>query len=227
MQRPSINLVTNAHPRGAVTPHNSIASREPPKFIRYQTTNSPENLTSLSDLGDSSSLFSDKSASNLNTSVQYKQNQSPIPFAFLSSQKGQQYYQQSWPPSYNNMVNERSPSKAPSYKTTANDQPSKQPESLYSNGVASAVPQFGQPTLPQSPLHRKTQKESGVFVQPKSRPEHHRAAPGMFILALLVDFYWTVIAHPPLEAVKDTTRKIIDPFISKNTTDSQSASKYT
>ncbi|KAG0645775.1 putative ATP-dependent helicase [Hyphodiscus hymeniophilus] len=71
------------------------------------------------------------------------------------------------------------------------------------------VPRFGQPTLPQSPLHRPAQKESSVFIQPKSRPEHHRAAP----------------AHPHLQAAKDSAKKLVYPLIPRAPAEYQSETK--
>jgi hypothetical protein len=77
------------------------------------------------------------------------------------------------------MVNERSPAKAPNAPLNpvmANEQPQKQMESSYPfKAPQPSIPQFGQPTLPHSPLNRAPARESSsVFIQPKSRPEHHR-----------------------------------------------------
>jgi hypothetical protein len=84
------------------------------------------------------------------------------------------------------MVNERAPAKAPLHPVVPNEQPRPQQEaegSLLSKAPQAAIPQFGQPSIPQSPLSRPAQKESAVFIQPKSRPEHHRDMdrPGMII----------------------------------------------
>jgi hypothetical protein len=80
------------------------------------------------------------------------------------------------------MVNERSPATAPLNPVIPNEQPPRMADPSYpSKPQPTTVPQFGQPTLPQSPLHRPAQKQSSVFIQPKSRPEHHRDAPGMLI----------------------------------------------
>jgi hypothetical protein len=73
------------------------------------------------------------------------------------------------------MVNERSPAKVPLMAVGGNEQPVRQAEGgLPSKPAQSTVPQFGQPTLPQSPLYRPARKESSVFIQPKARVEHHR-----------------------------------------------------
>ncbi|PMD35524.1 hypothetical protein L207DRAFT_533640 [Hyaloscypha variabilis F] len=103
------------------------------------------------------------------------------------------------------MVNERSPAKpppkAPLNAIMANEQPAKQIEGSYPfKATQSNVPQFGQPTLPHSPLNRAPARESSsVFIQPKSRPEHHREGDKS--------------AHPHMQAFKDATRKVIDPFM--------------
>ncbi|KAE9380526.1 hypothetical protein N431DRAFT_324877 [Stipitochalara longipes BDJ] len=83
----------------------------------------------------------------------------------------------------------------------ANEQPPKQIEGTYPfKATQSSVPQFGQPTLPHSPLNRAPARDSSsVFIQPKSRPEHHREGDKS--------------AHPHLQAFKDATRKVIDPFM--------------
>lgn len=100
------------------------------------------------------------------------------------------------------MVNERSPAKAPLKPVVPNEQPSRMADHSYpSKPQPTTVPRFGQPTLPQSPLHRPAQKESSVFIQPKSRPEHHRDVPGG--------------RHPHLQAVKDANRKVMDPLLPK------------
>jgi hypothetical protein len=109
------------------------------------------------------------------------------------------------------MVNERSPAKKPLNSVAANDQPPKMADPSYpSKPQATVVPQFGQPTLPQSPLHRPPQKETNVFIQPKARPEHHRDP----------------TAHPHLQAVKDAARKVINPLFPRAPADYQSENKY-
>lgn len=73
------------------------------------------------------------------------------------------------------MVNERSPAKAPLLPLGGNALPPREEDTSYKiKSMQSSVPQFGQPTMPHSPLHRPAQKDSSVFMQPKSRPEHHR-----------------------------------------------------
>ncbi|CZS96469.1 related to RIS1-similarity to RAD5 protein [Rhynchosporium graminicola] len=92
------------------------------------------------------------------------------------------------------MVNERSPAKAPLQPIILNEQPQKEAESSRSV-KPSTVPQFGQPTFPSSPLHRAPVKDSGLFIQPKSRPEHHRNGEKP--------------AHPHVQAAKDLVRKVV------------------
>ena len=184
--------------RGSFTPHNNIRSREPPSFrqrrpdsvdqqndpyryadysIAASTTSdlppfrryslSPASTSGQHDsqLGDSSSPFSYKTLPSFDfgSAIKSTQSNSPIPFVFGASS-----------PRHSNhikMVNERSPAKA----VAPNELPSRQTEtSVPAKPPQSSVPQFGQPTLPQSPLNRPPPKQSSVFIQPKSRPEHHR-----------------------------------------------------
>ncbi|KAH6713796.1 SNF2 family N-terminal domain-containing protein [Leptodontidium sp. MPI-SDFR-AT-0119] len=93
------------------------------------------------------------------------------------------------------MVNERSPAKAPLQAVMPNEQSPKQAESSHAPKPQSTVPQFGQPTFPSSPLHRAPVKDSGLFIQPKSRPEHHRDGEKP--------------AHPHVQAAKDFVRKVV------------------
>lgn len=164
-------------PRGSFTPHNTIGSRETPSFSKRPP--SPEQSTNLSNIGDSSSLFSYRTppAYEFAGSTDLdSENNSPIPFVFGASEPSKE--QQGW----NRMVNERSPAKSPLNSIAPNDQPPKMADPSYpSKPQPTAAPQFGLPTLPQSPLHKHAQKESSVFIQPKSRPEHHRDGQGMLI----------------------------------------------
>lgn len=125
----------------------------------------------LSELGDSSSLFSYKTPSDYEFTgrpVPFSDTKSPIPFVFGVSNKPRSTSRYK----SRKMVNERSPAKAPLLPVMPNDQPPKQAQTSYP--AKPAQPQFGQPTMPHSPLHRPAQKHSNVFYQPKSRPEHHR-----------------------------------------------------
>ncbi|KAF4637665.1 hypothetical protein G7Y89_g424 [Cudoniella acicularis] len=244
--------------RKVFAPHNTSSSQETPAFGdqrigcaskrapdstnpsatttysfsegRFQSPENQQQSHNLSDLGDSSSIFSFKSfqtppssstpgstkhtsgplsspktppsfdftgsVSNLN------ETDSPIPFVFGASKETSQ----------NKMVNERSPAKAPLRPVMANEQPPRIPDGLASKPPQSAVPQFGQPTLPHSPLHRPVQKDSGLFIQPKSRPEHHRE----------VD----KLGNPSLQALKDTTRKAMDPLLPKAPAAYQEQTRY-
>lgn len=148
-------------------PHSQVHTAD------LDSTPSPNDtrINNLSQLGDSSSLFSYKTPSDLEftgKSVPFPDTKSPIPFVFGASKKQRSRS----PHKINKMVNERSPAKAPLHPVIPNEQPPKPTD----NGFASKPPQpqFGQPTMPHSPLHRPAQKQSNVFLQPKSRPEHHR-----------------------------------------------------
>ena len=134
----------------------------------------------LNELGDSSSLFSLQSPPDdwpACTSLLYLGDQSPV---FLESGEPNKRRQpQKKRGQVNNMVNERSPAKAPLHPVMAGEQhraPLEAESSLLSKSLQATTPQFGQPNLPQSSLHLPAQKESNVFFQPKSRPEHHRNA---------------------------------------------------
>ena len=190
--------------RDTFTPHNTLGSKKLPDF-RHQTTPrikhdfqqprdrskkgtldlpSPKDQSntssaahnqgySLSDLGDSSSLFAYKTPPSLDftgSAAKPANSDPPIPFVFGGLKKDPGHSDSTI--SHSIMVNERSPAKAPLQPVEAKDPA----EAAY----PAKAPQFGQPTLPQSPLHRVPPKESNVFIQPKARPEHHRdgAKPG-------------------------------------------------
>ncbi|KAG9232327.1 SNF2 family N-terminal domain-containing protein [Amylocarpus encephaloides] len=163
------------HTSGFV-PQNTLGATETPNFQHTSLDNnskrspvprlgwvdltgdsdSPANrfqrLSPLSEIGDSSSLFSHTSLSFAfgGDRSGAKATKSPIPFVFGASKPSSQH---------NNMVNEVAPAK---------------PQGSRPNPAQAAIPQFGRPTLPQSPLHRAPPKESNMFILPKSRPEHHR-----------------------------------------------------
>jgi len=165
-------FLSNLH--GDFAPRNTIHSNEEPIF-RPRTPDSDQS-THLSNIGDSSSLFSYRSPPAFGFAAN-KQNNSPISFVFGASDKQYQ--------SHNKMVNDRSPAKVPFVPVIPNEIPSSMADSSYpSKPLPTTIPQFGQPTLPQSPLPRPAQKQSNVFLQPKSRPEHHRDAQGMLIYRL-------------------------------------------
>ncbi|TVY92442.1 putative ATP-dependent helicase [Lachnellula willkommii] len=221
--------------RGAFTPHNTLGSREnptftqprldqqqdPPDFPRTiprttehlewdRQSDSEASIKSfyipgrLSDFGDSSSLFSNTPpppSFDFTEGIKTAHAKSPVPFVFGASQKEYTISD----PRRIKMVNERSPAKAPLNPVEPNDQAPRTAESAFPSKPPSSVPQFGQPTLPNSPFNRSQHqpqfqpqtKPSALFIQPKSRPEHHRDAP----------------AHPHLQAMKDATRKVVDPFL--------------
>jgi hypothetical protein len=132
----------------------------------------------LSELGDSSSLFSFQSPSNCRSasaSSPYIRDQSPIPFELDPYNNPEQFTNRTRQES--KMVNERSPAKAPLRPVVPNDQPPPSQEaesSALSKPAQLTSAQFGQHSKPQSTLNRPAHKESNVFMQPKSRPEHHR-----------------------------------------------------
>jgi len=108
------------------------------------------------------------------------------------------------------MVNERSPAMAPLRPVVANEQPpaQKSVNSVLSKPTQSIPPQFGKPSVPQSPLNRPAQKESNVFIQPKSRPEHHRdySKPGIMPINLPIELLSCYLANPNLQSSKDPAR---------------------
>ena len=132
----------------------------------------------LSELGDSSSLFSLKTPPEFNstsTCPQYPRGNSPIPSVLGTLNQHQQLLKEGRQQS--KMVNERSPAKAPLLPVAPNEQPHPQTQAesaVLSKPTQVTGPQFGQTSALQSPLQRPPQKESNVFIQPKSRPEHHR-----------------------------------------------------
>lgn len=229
-------MLANDEHRGAFHPHDTITSKEPPNFTQ-RTANFPERQQEyqesrlistpstnestgdfLAELGNSSSLFSYATPSDLEITdrpARHQDSNNAIPFLFGISKE------QHKSPTRRNfkMVNERSPAKAPVYPVVAIDQPSESAESIPTKPLGSTIPKFGQPTLPQSPLHRPPPKNSNVFVQPKSRPEHHRGSdrPGVLILPLIeIKLLIYQIAHPHLQAVKDATMKVVDPLLKRS-----------
>ncbi|KAL2069667.1 hypothetical protein VTL71DRAFT_14346 [Oculimacula yallundae] len=209
--------------KGSFTPHNTVSTKERPNSKQrrpdissqqtnrrraqspqgilvlppnHETFNTPESTNdrsiTLSELGNSSSLFSyDSPASFDFGSPRRSANTGSVPFVFgIPKESGR--------PEGNRrtkMVNERSPAKAALPAAMLNEQPPKQAESSQPPKPYSTVPQFGQPTFPSSPLHRAPVKDSGLFIQPKSRPEHHRDGEKP--------------AHPHIEAAKDFVRKVV------------------
>ena len=162
------------------TPYSAIEQSQHPALqqrpsSRLASTTEAGGKT-LSELGDSSSLFSHQSPPDDRSacaSSPYLGNRSPILLEQGKSNRRRQL--QKTGPQVNNMVNERSPAKAPLYPVMANEQPRppREPESsLLSKPLQATTSQFGLPSMPQSSLNPP--KESNVFFQPKSRPEHHR-----------------------------------------------------
>lgn len=111
------------------------------------------------------------------------------------------------------MVNERSPAKAASQSTGANQQTTQQANSAYVGNMAqaSSVPVFGEATVPQSPLNRATldraNADSKVFIKSKPpQPEFQRVPHNT--------------NHPHLHAAKEFVKGVIDPLRPKSTSTS-------
>lgn len=86
------------------------------------------------------------------------------------------------------MAIERSPAKAPAKTIIIDDDGDGDGAGkVRSLPLATTQPQFGQTSMPQSPLAKN--KPSNVFHQPKTRPEHHREPqrPGKCLLILILD----------------------------------------
>lgn len=192
--------------RGGFILHNTLGSTENPAFNRHNSLNkqsrlqrtnthskhsavqtSPQSIFStpesvqqgknLSELGDSSSLFSYDSPASFDFGAKPIQGASncPIPFVFGTSRDLKRQRQDG------KMVNERSLAKAPLHPVIPNEQSPRAAEGIK---PLSSAPQFGETSLPQSPLFRAPPKEKSVFVQPKNRPEHHREPGKSSLLAL-------------------------------------------
>lgn len=101
------------------------------------------------------------------------------------------------------MVNERMPARAPQPLQAANtNEVRRGADDVHKKALGlSSAPQFGETSLPQSPLFAPYPKEKSVFLQPKNRPEHHR------------DRAAHPHAHPHIQAMKDLGHRIIDPLM--------------
>jgi hypothetical protein len=142
----------------------------------------------LSELGDSSSLFSYDSPTSVDFGPRPSEPRVACPIScVLGAGKAKDIKN-------GKMVNERSPAKVPLNPVVPNDQP---PKPLEGVKPLSSAPLFGQTSLPQSQLFRAPPKEKSVFVQPKSRPEHHR----------------DTVSLPHVQALKETGHRIIDPLM--------------
>ncbi|KAK0107625.1 hypothetical protein ONS96_003431 [Cadophora gregata f. sp. sojae] len=184
----------------------------PPHHETFYTPESTsERSITLSDIGNSSSLFSyDSPASfDFGGAIKSAKSDRPIPFVFGIPKESLRLEGTR----QNRMVNERSPAKAPLQTVALNEQPPKQADNSYAPKPQSTVPQFGQPTFPSSPLHRAPAKDSGLFIQPKSRPEHHRDGEKP--------------AHPHVQAAKDFVRKVVhNPLMPRAPSQYQPELKY-
>ncbi|CZR51961.1 related to RIS1-similarity to RAD5 protein [Phialocephala subalpina] len=186
-------------------------NQSPPELPSHHIPSAPTaaNNIALSDLGDSSSLFNSPLSFDFGKAVKPTNKNSPIPFVFGVSSGS---HLQKDRARTSKMVNERSPAKVPLRPVVGNEQPQSQPDASFktttqadlfaSRPPPSSVPQFGQPTIPQSPLNKGSlgsSKQNSMFIQPKTRPELHRDADRP--------------AHPHLQAMKDATRKIVQPLL--------------
>ncbi|PBP23233.1 DNA repair protein [Diplocarpon rosae] len=239
-KRARSNTTSKATGTNSFTPHNTITTTDRPSFRRrpptppiqksdsvraqgtreainscssplivrklFDTPSSTERIITLSEIGDSSSIFSHDTpvSFEFGSAVKIANRDRPIPLIFGTSQVAEQIHD-------SKMVNERSPAKAPRQSVMPNEQYPKQSERSYAPKSLSSIPQFGQPTMPSSPLHRPAAKDSVLFIQPKSRPEHHRDGEKR--------------AHP-MQAVKDVTQKIGNPLMPRAPADYQPELKY-
>ncbi|KAM0134106.1 hypothetical protein ACHAO1_005941 [Botrytis cinerea] len=163
--------------------------------IHRRTLSSPvtENSPSLSDLGDSTALFDSSLEIVGRASNSGSARKGTV--VVLDTTKYDRY-----PVGRENkMVREISPAKVQAPRP---EEPKDQYRPSQSNTAnhLSNIPRFGEATLPQSPLNRKSQQQySELFIQPKSRPEFHKDPERH--------------AHPHLQAAKDVARKIINPLM--------------
>jgi SNF2 family DNA or RNA helicase len=118
------------------------------------------------------------------------------------------------------MVRERSPGKSDARPSSSGQQSS---QKVYNNPVglstapASAVPRFGEATLPQSPLNRNTfnrpNADSNLFIKPKPpRPEFTRVP--------------QTSNHPHLHAAKEFVKDVIEPFRPQPTHTTYNSQQY-
>ncbi|KAB8294038.1 hypothetical protein EYC80_009496 [Monilinia laxa] len=163
---------------------------------RYLPSPSPvkENSPSLSELGDSTSLF-DSSLEIIGRAPNSSSARKGTVIVLDTTKHDRSPLEKE-----NKMVREISPAKVPA--AFRSEESNDQYRHSQSNGTShlSSIPRFGETTLPQSPLNRKSQQQhSELFVKPKSRPEFHREPEKH--------------AHPHLQAAKDAARKIINPLM--------------
>jgi hypothetical protein len=134
----------------------------------------------ISEIGNSTSLLSYNTPGSTTFAFGDRQpstttTESPIPFVFGVSKHSQS--QSNRNAKDTRMVNERSPAK-PLRPVVPNNQSPQMSQGVNPTKPAiSNAPQFGQSSLPQSPLPKISQKHSDMFIQPKARPEHHREDP--------------------------------------------------
>ena len=128
-----------------------------PRYLHSDSVTPPSVENNHSNIGESSSLF-DSTPEAEHIAIANKCTIPDTPFRHPRIK----------------MVNERSPAKVPLHPVARpNEKQHSQAENTYP--AKPPQPQFGQPTMLHSPLSK--QKESGVFIQPKARPEHHREPP--------------------------------------------------
>ncbi|OBT91661.2 hypothetical protein VE01_10347 [Pseudogymnoascus verrucosus] len=185
--------VIEISPGARPIPTQTLISPTSEPSSEWSTPHSP----SLSDFGNSTSLFDYHSAESSGFFPESHQTtNSPVPAAFGANRKATKGHPQKHS---STMVNERSPAKAPPKPAQYHDPMEPTPLAPYPANPAlqapaqpSFAPQFGQPTMPQSPLTKingqgnKTQSKyntnSSMFIPTKpARPQFQqpRAMPGV------------------------------------------------
>ncbi|KFZ01791.1 hypothetical protein V501_09796, partial [Pseudogymnoascus sp. VKM F-4519 (FW-2642)] len=185
--------VIEISPAARPIPTQTLISPTSEPSAEWSTPHSP----SLSDFGNSTSLFDYHSAESSGFFPESHQTtNSPVPAAFGANIKATKGHPQKHS---STMVNERSPAKAPPKPAQYHDPMEPTPLAPYPANPAlqapaqpSFAPQFGQPTMPQSPLTKingqgnKTQSKyntnSSMFIPTKpARPQFQqpRAMPGV------------------------------------------------
>ncbi|OAF61816.1 hypothetical protein VC83_01487 [Pseudogymnoascus destructans] len=185
--------VIEISPAARPIPTQTLVSPNSEPSVEWSTPHSP----SLSDFGNSTSLFDYHSAESSGFFPESHQTtNSPVPAAFGVNKKATKGNLRKHS---STMVNERSPAKAPPKPAQYNDPMEPTPLVPYPSNPAlqapaqpSFAPQFGQPTVPQSPLTKmngqgnKTQSKyntnSSMFIPTKpARPQFQqpRAVPGV------------------------------------------------
>lgn len=167
----------------------------------HSNSSTPDSWSRTSELGNSSSLFSDSPVLDQDKLVfvsnKGKFAEQPAPVFVFKENKSQRplHTEQN-----NKMVREVSPAKPPRPSHEQPLRPLPVDKTNVSKPLARpTVPVFGQPTKMESPLSRAAKD---VFVQPKKRPEHHRPEGQS--------------NHTHLHAAKEGVKKMLDPFLGRS-----------